>query len=61
MPGIKEKKKSTKSAKDDISPEEEAEIERQKVMVMFTFLMDKWYVHFKWRCPCEFPVCLIKK
>ena len=36
-----EKKKSTKSAKDDISPEEEAEIERQKVMVMFTFLMDK--------------------
>lgn len=41
MPGIKEKKKSTKSAKDDISPEEEAEIERQKVMVMFTFLMDK--------------------
>ena len=32
MPGIKEKKKSTKSAKDDISPEEEAEIERQKVI-----------------------------
>ena len=33
MPGIKEKKKSTKSAKDDVSPEEEAEIERQKAEV----------------------------
>ena len=61
MPGIKEKKKSTKSAKDDVSPEEEAEIERQKVRVMVICLMDKWCVHFKWKCPYEFPVCLIKK
>lgn len=31
MPGIKEKKKSMKSAKGSTSPEEEAEIEKQKV------------------------------
>lgn len=31
MPGIKEKKKPMNSAKDSTSPEEEAEIERQKV------------------------------
>ncbi|XP_012043524.3 ESF1 homolog [Ovis aries] len=38
--GIKEKKKSTKSAKDDISPEEEAEIERQKAE-MALLVMDE--------------------
>ncbi|XP_040104222.1 ESF1 homolog [Oryx dammah] len=38
--GIKEKKKSTKSAKDDISPEEKAEIERQKAE-MALLVMDE--------------------
>ncbi|KAB0384475.1 hypothetical protein FD755_006392 [Muntiacus reevesi] len=38
--GIKEKKKSTKSAKDDIAPEEEAEIERQKAE-MALLVMDE--------------------
>lgn len=38
--GIKEKKKSTKSAKDDISPEKEAEIERQKAE-MALLVMDE--------------------
>lgn len=33
MPGIKEKKKSTKSTKDDTSPVEDAEIERPSAQV----------------------------